>query len=80
MVVYFSRKQKANTLFIKKDLSMGKTMDIVELFNKGDNRSNNATITLLDNMSTAQQKAVLDMVNAKNKKAFDVLRKRGCIK
>ena len=59
---------------------MGKTMDIVELFNKGDNRSNNATITLLDNMSTAQQKAVLDMVNAKNKKAFDVLRKRGCIK
>ena len=59
---------------------MGKTMDIVELFNKGDNRSNNATITLLDNMSTAQQKAVLDMVNAKNKKAFDLLRKKGYIK
>ena len=59
---------------------MGKNLSFVEQFNKCDKVSNDETIKLINNLSTKQKKALINMVNSKNKEAFDEMRKKGEIK
>ena len=59
---------------------MEKNLSFVEQFNKSDSVSNNATIKLLKSLSSVQQKALLKIVNSKNKELFEEMRKKGEIK
>ena len=59
---------------------MGKNLGFVDQFNKCDSLSTDATISLLSGLSFKQQKALIHMVNSKNKEAFDEMRKKGEIK
>lgn len=59
---------------------MEKNLSFVEQFNKSDSVSNNATIKLLKSLSPIQQKALLKIVNSKNKELFEEMRKKGEIK
>lgn len=56
---------------------MGKNLSFVEQFNRCDSTSNNEIIELVNGLSGKQKKALVNMVNSKNKEAFDEMRKRG---
>ena len=59
---------------------MEKNLSFVEQFNKCDRSSNDSIIELMKDLSTKQKKALIKMVNSKNKEAFDEMRKKGEIK
>lgn len=56
---------------------MARNMSFAEQFNKSDSASNTATIKLLNSLSFKQQKALINMVNSKNREAFEEMRERG---
>jgi hypothetical protein len=46
---------------------MGKNLSFVEQFNRCDSTSNNEIIELVNGLSGKQKKALVNMVNSKNK-------------
>ena len=56
---------------------MGKNLSFVDQFNACDSVSNNEVIEMLNGLSRKQKKVLVNMVNSKNKEAFDEMRKRG---
>ena len=59
---------------------MEKNLSFVEQFNKGDSVSNEETIKLLNSLNRKQKKVLINMINSKNKEAFEEMRKKGEIK
>ena len=56
---------------------MGKNLSFVDQFNACDSVSNNEVIEMLNGLSRKQKKVLVNMVNSKNKEAFNEMRKRG---
>ena len=59
---------------------MEKNISFVEQFNRCDSASNTATINLINSLTPTQQKALIKIVNSKNKAIFQEMRKKGEIK